>query len=82
MRVFYPISARISDLVNDQATVKSGIAPVWSMLTIAVIAIVSLSLSSFEGGSAERQHEVFTQNHYQHVADSLAAHNPLHNTQS
>jgi hypothetical protein len=82
MRVFYPISARLSDLVNEQTTVKSGWMPVFSVVTIALIAIVSLNLTSFEGGAAEKQHELFTQNHTKQFTNNIAIQHQQHNTQS
>lgn len=82
MRVFYPVSARLSDLVNEQTTTKSGWMPVFSILTIALIVIVSLNLTSFEGGAAEKQHEIFTQNHSKQVTNNIATHNQQHNIQS
>lgn len=70
MRVFYPVSARISDLINDQATIKSGWASVLGVVTVVIIAIVSSNLQSFEGDAAEKQHEVFTQHHYKNFANN------------
>lgn len=74
MRVFYPISARISDMVNDETGVRSGWTTVWSLLSIVVLAVVFSSLSAFEGGAAEKQHELFTKNHYDHNGRLISTH--------
>jgi len=82
MRVFYPISARLSDWVNEPTTVKSGWMSVWSVLTIVVITIVSSNLSLYEGGAAERQHEAFTQKHDMAFENNIVKHNLQLTTQS
>lgn len=74
MRVFYPISARISDMVNDEKVLQSGWTTIWSMLSIGVLAVVLASLSSVDGGAAEKQHELFTKNHNAHGNHLVGTH--------
>lgn len=71
MRVFYPVSARISDLVNDDKVMQSGWMNVWGLMSVVVLAVVFASLGNFEGGAAERQHEQFSKTHH------IVNHGPL-----
>ncbi len=68
MRVFYPISARFSDLINDEARSPSGWTMLWSVFSIAVLGVVLATLPLFEGGAADRQHEQFSKNHETNIA--------------
>lgn len=63
MRVFYPISARFSDLISDEARSPSGWTMLWSVFSIAVLGVVLATLPLFEGGAADKQHEQFAKNH-------------------
>jgi hypothetical protein len=53
-------------MFNNEKVLHSGWTTVWSMLSVVVLAVVFSSLSSFEGGAAEKQHALFTKNHYDH----------------
>ncbi len=64
MRVYYPVSARISDMVNDDKIMQFGWMNIWSLMSVVVLAIVFSSLGNFEGGAAEKQHEQFSKNHH------------------
>lgn len=72
MRVFYPISARVSDMVNDERVLQAGWMAVWSMLSVVVLAVVFSSLAAFEGGAAEKQHELFTKSHHGNLVGTHA----------
>ena len=74
MRVLYPISARVSDFVNDGAEVSSGLMGLWSVVSVVLLLLVSLTLSSFEGGAADKQHEAFSSNHFNHAGHVTATH--------
>lgn len=67
MRVFYPISARIAELANDQAGMPSGWMMLWSVFSIALLALVLSVLPSFEAGVADKQHDVFSNRHFSHA---------------
>lgn len=72
MRVFYPISARFSDFINDEARSPSGWTMLWSVFSIAVLGVVLTTLPLFEGGAADRQHEQFSKSHETNMAVTRA----------
>jgi L-asparagine transporter-like permease len=51
MRVFYPVSARLSDIVNHEAYVPSGWRLLWSAICFALFVSVLSALPSFEAGA-------------------------------
>lgn len=74
MRVLYPISARISDLINDGAEVSAGWMMLWSVFCIVLLALVLLALPSYEAGAADRQHEHFSTIHLNHAVHVSGVH--------
>jgi hypothetical protein len=74
MRVFYPISARFSDLVNNQGEAPSAWMMLWSGFSIALLILVFSSLPSFEGGAAVKQHEYFSSTHFKHAVHNTDGH--------
>lgn len=63
MRVFYPVSARFSDFVNDGTGVSSGWMMVWSVFCILLMMLVLSVLPSYEAGAANKQHGYFSDTH-------------------
>ncbi len=74
MRVFYPISARISDFANEGAGRPAGWMMLWSGFCVALLVLVLLALPSFESGAADKQHEFFTSTRFNHTAHTSATH--------
>jgi len=76
MRVLYPLSARISDLINDGAETASGWMVLWSGFCIILLLLVGSTLSVFEGGNADKQHASFSSNHTLHSPNLRVNHKP------
>lgn len=74
MRVFYPISARFSDITNGITSISSGWVMLWNILSLALLALVVSSLSSFETGAADKQYEHFTNHHFKLAENIKRAH--------
>ena len=74
MRVFYPISANISDLVNDGADASSGWVMLWSLFCIALLALVLSVLPSYAASTVDQRPDSFSSAHYQHAAHLSNAH--------
>lgn len=74
MRVFYPISARISDFTNEEAGRPAGWMILWSGFCVALLVLVLLALPSFESGAANQQHELYSSDHTGHVVYVRATH--------
>lgn len=74
MRVFYPISARISDFVDDGSGKASAGMMLWSVLCIVLLALVMLELPLFEKGAANQQHELYSSDRGGHVVQARATH--------
>lgn len=51
MRVFYPMSARIAEFVNDETQSPAGIMILWSAFCIALLVLVLSVLPTFETGA-------------------------------
>lgn len=49
MRVFYPVSARLSDLLNDETTSQPGWMVLWSATSIALLLLVVSALPQLGG---------------------------------
>jgi hypothetical protein len=72
MRVFYPISSRINELLDDDAQLPSGLMVVWSTFCIALLVLVLFFLPAFQD-SAAVPHETLSNgqvNHAVHVKHS------------
>lgn len=74
MRVFYPISARISDFTDDGDGRPSAGMMLWSVLCIALLTLVVLALPLFEKGAANQQHELYSSDRVSHVVHIRATH--------
>lgn len=66
MRVFYPISARLADFVNDEAQMAAQGMMLWGLPCIALLMLVLSALPSFEAG-ATQQREYFSNHHFSHA---------------
>lgn len=51
MRVFYPMSARIAEFVNEGAQAPAGLMMMWSAFCIGLLVLVLSALPSFEAGA-------------------------------
>ncbi|MFA6014106.1 MAG: hypothetical protein WC742_03490 [Gallionellaceae bacterium] len=61
MRVFYPITTRLSEFVNDEKQDSSAaIMMLWSLLSIALLVLVLLALHSFKASAIEKQPESYS----------------------
>lgn len=69
MRVFYPVSARLSDLLNDETSSQSGWMVLWSATSIVLLLLVVSTLPDFGGNTADRQESASKQrvNHASHA---------------
>lgn len=74
MRVFYPISARISEFANDGAEKPAGWMMLWSVFCVALLALVLAALFSFESAAANTQHELLSNSHLGHAARISVTH--------
>ena len=74
MRVFYPISARISEFANDGAEKPAGWMMLWSVFCMALLALVLAALFSFESDAANKPHELLSNSHLSHAALIIPAH--------
>lgn len=70
MRVFYPVSARLSDLLNDETSSPSGWMVLWSASSIVLLLLVVSALPDLGGAAPDQQHESASKprvNHASHV---------------
>lgn len=70
MRVFYPVSARLSDLLNDETTSQPGWMVLWSATSIALLLLVVSALPQLGGIPTGQPQEAVSKhrpNHASHV---------------
>lgn len=69
MRVFYPVSARLSDLLNDETSSQSGWMVLWSMSSIVLLLLVVSALPNLGGAATDRGESASKQriNHASHA---------------
>lgn len=53
MRVFYPISTRLSEIVNSEGPATSGWMVLWSIFSVAMPALLLTALFSIEAGATK-----------------------------
>lgn len=73
MRVFYPISVRFADFINDESPAPSNGMMLWSLFCIALLMLVLSALPSFEAGAAQ-QREYFPSHHFSHAVHVVGGH--------
>ncbi len=71
MRVFYPVSARLSDLLNDETSSPSGWKVLWGTSSIVLLLLVVLVLPDFGADATDRQHESATKQHFNHASHEI-----------
>lgn len=57
MKVFYPVSESISDLINGESHTSAGFMPLWGLVSVGVLALVLIALPDFGGEHIDVQHE-------------------------
>jgi len=74
MRVFYPISVRVSEIINNEAHEPTGGRMIWSVICLTLLALVLSALSTFEIG-ASREPNFFSIHQLSHANSTVHSNN-------